>query len=112
MLGLCYLEGLGTAKNPIAARENLLEPADKGNQFAQHTLGIMLQSAEHLEKCPREKTATHLTSAAVASVPVVLAVTGTIALPVPTILVATVAFVAAEFGVPILTEKWRIPHLD
>jgi TPR repeat protein len=46
LLGLCYLEGLGTAKNPTAARENLLEPADKGNQFAQYTLGIMLQSGE------------------------------------------------------------------
>jgi TPR repeat protein len=46
LLGLCYLEGLATAKDPTAARENLLEPADKGNQFAQYTLGIMLQSGE------------------------------------------------------------------
>ena len=46
LLALCYLEGLGTVKNLTAARENLLEPADKGNQFAQYTLGIMLQSGE------------------------------------------------------------------
>ena len=46
LLAMCYLEGLGTAKNPTAARDNLLEPADKGNQFAQFTLGIMMQNGE------------------------------------------------------------------
>src|SRR5262249_31010368 len=46
LLALCYLEGLGTAKNPTAARDNLLEPADKGNQYAQFTLGIMMQNGE------------------------------------------------------------------
>jgi Sel1 repeat len=46
LLALCYLEGLGTSKNPAAARENLLDPADQGNQYAQYTLGIMLQAGE------------------------------------------------------------------
>lgn len=46
LLAECYLEGLGTTKNLAAARDNLLEPADKGNQFAQYTLGLMLQSGE------------------------------------------------------------------
>ncbi len=33
-----------------AARENLLEPADKGNQFAQYTLGIMMQRGQGAPK--------------------------------------------------------------
>jgi hypothetical protein len=46
LLAMSYLEGLGTTKNPSAARDNLLEPADKGNQYAQFTLGIMMQNGE------------------------------------------------------------------
>jgi hypothetical protein len=46
LLAMCYLEGLGTTKNPTAARDNLLEPADIGNQYAQFTLGIMMQNGE------------------------------------------------------------------
>jgi TPR repeat protein len=46
LLAMCYLEGLSTTKNPTAARDDLLEPADKGNQYAQFTLGIMMQNGE------------------------------------------------------------------
>jgi hypothetical protein len=46
LLAMSYLQGLGTPKNPVAARETLLEPANNGHQFAQYTLGIMLQSGE------------------------------------------------------------------
>jgi hypothetical protein len=102
-LGKARANYLGVRAHYLAGRVHAEGMADATNEY-QRRLN------EHFDKCPHEKTGTHLTSAAVASVPVVLAVTGTIALPVPTILVATVAFVAAEFGVPILTEKWRIPH--
>jgi len=103
LLGKARANYLGVRTRYLAGKANAETMADATDEY-QRRLN------EHLDKCPHEKTATHLASAAVASVPVVLAVAGTVALPVPTILVAAVAFVAAEFGVPIVTEKWRVPQ--
>lgn len=102
---------LGKARaNYLEVRAHYLAGKADADAMKDATNEYQRRLNEHLDKCPREKTTTHVASAAVASVPVVLAVTATVALPVPTILVATVAFVAAEFGVPIVTEKWRVPQ--
>jgi hypothetical protein len=101
-LGKARTNYLGVRTRYLAGRADAKEMADATKEY-------QAQLNEHLARCPHEKLTTHIASAAIASVPVALAVAGTVVLPVPTILVATVAFGAAEFGVPIVTEKWSIP---
>ncbi len=50
MLALSYAQGIGTAKDAVAARKWLLQPAAAGYQFAQYALGIMLEAGEGGEK--------------------------------------------------------------
>jgi Sel1 repeat-containing protein len=46
MYAVSYEQGIGTPKNPAAARERLLPPADAGHQFAQYLLGCMMAIGE------------------------------------------------------------------
>jgi hypothetical protein len=46
MLALTYLQGVGTTKNPVQARDLLLKAAGKEHQYAQYLLGGMLESGE------------------------------------------------------------------
>ena len=62
----------------------------------------------HLKEYRTAKMATHLGSFAVASGFAVIGIAAGITAPVPTIALATVAYFAGDFGVPVLTEKWRI----
>ena len=42
MYAISLLQGVGTQKNPVLARQLFLPPADAGHQFAQYTLGCMI----------------------------------------------------------------------
>jgi hypothetical protein len=111
-LALLFLkeQPLGKSRtNYLNVRTRYLVGKADAREITDATKEYQAQLNEHLDRCPHEKLPTHIASAAIASVPVALAIAGTVVLPVPTVIVATVAFAAAEFGAPIFTEKWRIP---
>jgi TPR repeat protein len=45
-LAMSHTEGVGTRKDPVAARQLLLQPAAAGHQSSQYALGIMLALGE------------------------------------------------------------------
>jgi hypothetical protein len=96
----------------LNVRTRYLEGAASGEEMTEATSVYQKHLNEHLALFPHKKAAGHFANAAVSSVPVALAVAGIVTGSAPTIVIAIVAFFATEYGVPVVTEKWRTPFRE